>query len=290
MYSKFEVSVGNFFYGQEINEYLSTGRDFFNECSSNVKSVLEKYILSTDALDGDMMKEEWFKTQKYDVFLSHSHKDIDKVKAFSGWLHDKFGLKCFIDSCVWRYCDDLLREIDDKYCRNKPGRTYNYKRRNYSTAHVHMMLSIALTEVMNLSECVMFFNTPNSVSLVDDLNCIKNGNNKHGKIKVSISPWIYHELAMSSYLKRTTPDRFEKNYRTFAEGSEIRAKKELKIQYKISKYLEGMNKLSDEGLKMWAEQYEKVKPVQSIDVLNEQYEKEKLVHPLDVLYEQYKKV
>lgn len=85
-----------------------------------------------------MMKEEWLKTQKYDVFLSHSHKDIDKVKAFSGWLYDMFGLKCFIDSCAWGYCDDLLRKIDDKYCWNKTGETYNYERRNYSTAHVHM--------------------------------------------------------------------------------------------------------------------------------------------------------
>lgn len=272
MYSKFEVSVGNFCYGQEMNSHLSSGQSIFAECRSDVKSVLEKYILPGGALDGDMMKEEWFKSQKYDVFLSHSHKDIDKVKAFSGWLYDKFGLKCFIDSCAWGYCDDLLRKIDDKYCWNKSGETYNYERRNYSTAHVHMMLSTALTEVMDLSECVMFFNTPNSVSLVDDLNCIKNGNNKHGKVKVSISPWIYHELAMSSYLKQTIPDRLRKKYATFAEHSEIRAQKELEIQYKISKYLEGMNKLSDEDLLMW----------------NNQYKKNKLVHPLDVLYEQYK--
>lgn len=58
--------------------------------------------------------------------------------------------------------------------------------------------------------------------------------------------------------------------------SEIRAQKELEkeleIQHKISKYLEGMNKLSDEGLKMWTNQYKK----------------RKHAHPLDVLYEQYK--
>lgn len=139
-----------------------------------------------------------------------------------------------------------------------------------------MMLSTALTEVMNLSECVMFFNTPNSVSLVDDLNCIKNGNNKHGKRKVSISPWIYHELAMSLYLKQTMPDRFEKNYRTFAEGSETRVQgnqNSFVIQHDISEYLGEMNELSDEGLRMWTTKYEK----------------RKLVHPLDVLYEQYRK-
>lgn len=273
MYSKFEVSVGNYCYGQMMNSHLSSGQSIFSECQSNVKSVLDKYILPTGALDGDMMKEEWFKSQKYDIFISHSHKDIDKVKAFSGWLYDNFGLKCFIDSCAWGYCDDLLRIIDNKYCWNKSMETYNYERRNYSTAHVHMMLSTALTEVMDFSECVMFFNTPNSVSIVDDLNCIKNGNNKHGKIKVSISPWIYHELAMSSYLKQTVPDRLREQYVIFAEHSENRDQKKFDIQYQISKYLEGMNKLSDEGLRMWCKQYEEKKPL----------------HPLDVLYEQYKK-
>lgn len=80
----------------------------------------------------------------------------------------------------------MLRQIDDKYCRNKTGDTYNYDRRNYSTSHVHMMLSTALTEMMNISECIMFFNTPNSVSVVDDLECIKNGKNKRGNAKVYV--------------------------------------------------------------------------------------------------------
>lgn len=111
MYSKYEISVGNYFFEKEINSHLTSGRKIYNERKQDIESVLEKYILPDGALNGDMMKEEWFKTKKYDVFLSHSHKDINKVKAFSGWLYDTFGLTCFIDSCAWRYCDDLFKKV-----------------------------------------------------------------------------------------------------------------------------------------------------------------------------------
>lgn len=269
MYSKYEISVGKYFFEKEINSHLTSGRKIYNERKQDIESVLEKYILPDGALNGDMMKEEWFKTKKYDVFLSHSHKDINKVKAFSGWLYDTFGLTCFIDSCAWRYCDDLLKKIDDKYCWNKTRDMYDYNRRNYSTSHVHMMLSTALTEVMNLSECVMFFNTPNAVSLVDDLDYIKNRKNTQGKERVVISPWIYHELAMSSFVKQTTPDRLRKKNAAFVEHSEIRAD-ELEIQHSVSDYLGEMKKLTDQELQRWSVQYGK----------------RKREHPLDVLYEQ----
>ena len=217
------------------------------------------------------MKEEWFKAKKFDVFLSHAHKDIDKVKAFAGWLYDTFGLNCFIDSCAWGYCYDLLKQIDDSYCKNKSGDTYNYDRRNYSTSHVYMMLSTALVEVMNLSECVMFFNTPNAVSLVDDLDYIRTGKNKRGKTRVSISPWIYHELSMTSYIKTTVPDRLRNRSIAFAEHSDICERKDLEIQYNISGYLDKMYKLSDDKLELWSKEYNN----------------KKSMHPLDVLYKQY---
>lgn len=274
MYSKFEVTVGNYFYGQKINNHLSIGQKMYSECEDNVKNTLSKYILPSGSIDGNMMKEEWFKTKKYDVFLSHSHKDIEKVKAFSGWLNDAFGLTCFIDSCAWGYCDDLLKQIDDMYCRNKYDDTYNYDRRNYSTSHVHMMLSTALTEMMNISECIMFFNTPNSVSMVEDLECIKKGKNKRGKVKISISPWIYHELSMSTFLKRTPPDRLREISTTIFEHSEIRSQEDLRIQYKVSEYLDDMLELNDERLDRWASQCK--------HGINK--------HPLDVLYGLYVKV
>ena len=81
------------------------------------------------------------------------------------------------------YCDDLLRQIDNEHCKKEDGKTYDYNLRNYTTSHVHMMLSTALTEMIDKTECIMFYNTPNSVSLADDLETQKNE-----KRKVTLSP------------------------------------------------------------------------------------------------------
>ena len=70
------------------------------------------------------------------------------------------------------------------------------------TSHVHMMLDTALTEMIDNTECIMFYNTPNSVLLADDLQKIKNE-----KKKVTLSPWIYHELAMTSLVRICKPSR-----------------------------------------------------------------------------------
>lgn len=73
MYSKYEISVGKYFFEKEINSHLTSGRKIYNERKQDIESVLEKYILPDGALNGDMMKEEWFKTKKYDVFWLFRH-------------------------------------------------------------------------------------------------------------------------------------------------------------------------------------------------------------------------
>lgn len=148
---------------------------------------LDSFFLSDQTIDGKSISEEWFPTEKYDVFLSHSHKDLEKVLAFAGWLVCTFDLKCFVDSCTWDYCDNLLKQIDDKYCKNEHSNTYSYTKRNYSTSHVHMMLSIALSKVMDLSECVMFINTPHSISVKKNFGDLQKGKNCK---QSTASPWI----------------------------------------------------------------------------------------------------
>ena len=39
------------------------------------------------------------------------------VKQLAGYLKHTYGIECFIDSCVWGYANDLLKEIDNRYCR-----------------------------------------------------------------------------------------------------------------------------------------------------------------------------
>jgi hypothetical protein len=131
---------------------------------------------------------------KSDIFISHAHSDERTVIVFSELLKECLGLTSFIDSCVWGYASDLLRIIDDEYCWNSRSETYNYTKRNFSTSHVHMMLSTALLMMIDNCECVFFIDTPNSVNTKD-------------VIKRTISPWIYSEINISRLIKRRSPKR-----------------------------------------------------------------------------------
>ena len=69
-------------------------------------------------LDGDLIQKKWFPPQDVDVFLSHSHKDLNKAVKIKKIL-EHFGLKVFVDSAVWGFAEDLLRDIDEIYTKEK---------------------------------------------------------------------------------------------------------------------------------------------------------------------------
>ena len=249
MYSKFKVKISEDFYDEDEIEYFKQkGGDLYKKAKEDIKRPLKEFLTSEKHLDGDLIIKTWFHPEKYDIFLSHSHKDLDKVKAFAGWLNDNFGLKCFIDSCVWGYCDDLLRDIDDNYCRNSLNKMYDYRKRNCSTSHVHMMLATALTSMMDSSECLMFFNTPNSVSKCSDIA---------EDTYVTYSPWIYYELYMSYHIRKTPPKR---------ACTEELQQDSLLVQYDTSEFLDEMKELTEKELKTWKKEMRR-KRAHSLDVL-----------------------
>lgn len=239
MYSKFNYSPSPEFYNSTLKDYLTIGNEIFNKHESEVQNCLSKYINEKGIINGTDLKEHWFSISDKNIFISHSHKDLDMVKAFAGWLYKNFGLKAFIDSCSWGYCDDLLRKIDNKYCYDEETKIYNYNLRNYTTSHVHMMLSTALSEMMDKTECVIFFNTPNSIILRDELDKVK-------KKEKTVSPWIYHELSMVTLLKETKPVR----NKLILEHSAQRAD-EFKVEYDVEKLLKKMTVLTDNHLLSW---------------------------------------
>jgi len=245
MFSKFKYTPSNYFYNKELNLHLEKGKEIYSHFEEQAKKSLKDFIYQNGQIDGSALKDHWFKVEKADIFLSHSHKDITKVSAFAGWLYDTFGLTSFIDSCSWGYCDDLLKEIDDEYCKNKSGDTYNYKLRNYTTSHVHMMLSSALTQMIDKTECIIFFDTPNSIVLKDELENVKSSDKK-----ATLSPWIYHELSMSTMIKPTLPSR--KNIiLEHAQKFSQETRNQLYIQYDVSEYLRNLTPLTNDILLEW---------------------------------------
>ena len=169
--------------------------DLYENFKKAIRPSLELYIIDNGILNAEKIQKDWFPEINAHIFISHSHKDEGLAIALAGWLWNKFGLKAFIDSCVWGYANDLLKILDNQYCQNNKPNSYNYNKRNYSTSHVHMLLMTALNKMIDKTECVFFLNTENSVSIESE---IKNH---------TLSPWIYGEIETTRIIEKHQPKR-----------------------------------------------------------------------------------
>jgi hypothetical protein len=189
MYRGFKLSLGS-----SIPWSKSVGESLYKANGEKVKSVLDSFLTGNGTIDGGKLQENWFPQIEADVFISHSHKDKDAAIAFAGWLSTTFGLKPFIDSCVWGYANELLTQIDKKYSGHSSGSGYDYEKIKYSASHVYMMLAMALGKMLDNTECLIFINTPNSISAND-------------VISKTLSPWLYMEMVLSGMLRENEPKR-----------------------------------------------------------------------------------
>lgn len=254
MFVTFDTKIEN---KEMFNDFFALGKEVFSKNKKHVQNTLDEYLLNDGIIDGDALSQEWFPNINSNIFISHSHLDEEYVLAFAGWLKKNFNLNVFIDSCVWGYSNELLKQIDERYCKNHNA-TYSYEKRNISTSHVHMMLNVALMKMMDKCECIFFINTPNSLPIVDNIK----------KTESTLSPWIYSEVEMTRYLREQMPIRI--NYGNLIKENYQLEHSELKIQYKINKM--HMIKIDDKCLKAWGDN------------------KTKYEHPLDTLYKQVNKI
>jgi hypothetical protein len=180
-------------------QWKQSGDALFDNQRTSVRDNIEAYV-EAGVIDGGALQSTWFGQQLVDVFISHSHKDRDLAISIAGWLHGTFGLHAFVDSCVWGYANDLQKEIDNKHCRNSPpATTYDYDKRNRSTSHVHMMLSTALSGMIDKAECFFFLHTDESI--------VKNDVKTNIGRSVTDSPWIYAELATTRIIRKRPTGR-----------------------------------------------------------------------------------
>lgn len=194
-----------------IEDYKNLGKIEFENAKSRINSNLEAFKDNNGAIDGSKLSNNWFPQMEADVFISHSHKDFDTALILAGIMVSK-NLTPFIDSCVWGYADNLLKAIDKKYCKNEGSVYYDYNKRNYSTSHVHMMLTIALTKMLYNTECLIFLNTPNSIYPKNDIPTDYSD--------ATLSPWIYAEMEMTNFLKPQTKEKHRIVQKAFSEGIE----------------------------------------------------------------------
>lgn len=160
---------------------------------SKVFASIDTFLQRDGSIDGCALIKEWFPvTEKYHIFISHSHDDIELAKALARWFEKKFSLKSFIDSTVWGDFRQLRSDIN-LYLKRKMGAKYNFNVYDRVYQHVNSMLHISLMEMMDRAQCMFLLNTPNSVTVNETLECSV------------YSPWIFSEIGMFNCIKKRKP-------------------------------------------------------------------------------------
>ncbi len=194
-----------------FDRHLRNGRLIKDQNNVAARSGLDAFFDGDGSLLATKIMDNWFPKVKADVFISHSHKDEDLAIGLAGWLKDNLEISSFIDSCVWGYSDELLKKIDKRFCLQDDG-YYSYSKRNRTTSHVNMMLATSLTKMIDQCECIIFLNTPNSISCK---GCVEKDGTE--------SPWIYSEIEATRLLRKNIPERKQAILKALREGVSIAA-------------------------------------------------------------------
>lgn len=248
----------------DFEKYKQEGELMYLYYQNRVQTAIAKYISPDGSLDGTKMSKDWFpEINDADIFISHSHLDESKAMGLAGWLYKNFGLNSFIDSCLWGDSNKLLREIDNRFCKRSEGdRTfYDYQMRNKSTAFVHMMLSAALSKMIDKTECLIFLNTPNSISISQAIT------------ETTQSPWLYAEIETARIIQRRYPrEKNESLARDLIEKAILMSES---LETRFNTDLSHFYKIDQSDLDAWEIGYS----------MDKHFGKERS-HALDILYKQ----
>lgn len=197
------------------------------ECKNFYQGILSK-VTKNGIVDGSDLSLLTFPFDKdhYDVFISYSHNDEPEALYLCAYLRSR-GLDCFLDSTIWNSADALLGEIDKQYCWAKDGVHYDYEKRNFSTSHVHAMLSMAMLEGIKRSESCIFLRSNNSLTLHEGIDA------------KTLSPWIYEEATFINNVQISIPDRYRNpKLKMFCEGGRVEMRDsqslDLKVTYNVN--------------------------------------------------------
>lgn len=170
--------------------------EIFRKKKSGFKKVIRPFVIPKNGIvKGDTLKEQYFpifqnQGKPYDIFISHSHNNEKEAVVLATWIEKKYpNQTCFIDSFAWGSADQLLKEIDNKYCWKKHSKTYDYQKRNFTTSHVHAILSMSLLDIIQSSKICIFIESNESISLTNGLR------------KKTFSPWLYEEIRFMKLLQ-----------------------------------------------------------------------------------------
>lgn len=120
------------------------------------------------------------------IFISHLHADVNKAQRIKYVLSQSLPqYKCFIDSEIWSDVYDVIKELKDKYAKTPEGNVYKSSICMNITKNLLLMVAMSLTEVISKSSAFIY---------------ISGGENRSGNSIATDSPWVCHELLVSSLI------------------------------------------------------------------------------------------
>ena len=198
-------------------------RDILDELNGKAGAITDTIAAilkgnSMGVIDSEALQKACLPTKNdhYDVFISHSHNNEAEAKNLAVYLYQRYDVKCFVDGFVWWSCDEkILKPIDEIWSWHKTKKgSFSYEKRNFSTSHVHAMLSMALLEMIDKCECCIFIK-PDKEYFISGIG------------DYTLSPWIYEEICMFNKVHK----ELNRNTRCTESFSAIDPK--LKISYKL---------------------------------------------------------
>ncbi|MFP6337699.1 TIR domain protein [Helicobacter pylori] len=159
-----------------------------NEAAKKIYELIKKAKHSNDdiILNHHEIKEAFFSPFKpqlknAQVFLSHSHADINKALEVKNYLENQIKRKVFIDSLFWDYKDDVLNKLAkyDDISRIEDAFT--------------LILRESLEDMIKKCPYFVFLQSKNSVSL------------NQGLSQITYSAWIYEELKIVHSISESRP-------------------------------------------------------------------------------------
>ncbi|MGL2467952.1 TIR domain protein [Helicobacter pylori] len=164
-----------------------------NEAVKKIDKLIKNAPYSNDdiILNHNKIKEAFFSPFKpqlknAQVFLSHSHADINKALEVKNYLENQIKRKVFIDSLFWDYKDDVLNKLAkyDDISRIEDAFT--------------LILRESLQDMIKKCPYFVFLQSKNSVS---NQGLSRN----QDLLKITYSAWIYEELKIAHSISESRP-------------------------------------------------------------------------------------
>lgn len=196
--------------------YKRKYNQFRSATNESIKGQIDTNRIVSSMANGSRLQELSFPSDSisdsFDVFISHSHQDEEKKKLVSNlalYLYGRYGIRCFIDSEYWSYCNNIIKDVNRKIGKHNEhvlanGRTLMTSDAEdllYVSSNVYAMLSMAIMRMIDNIPCVIFIDSEESMSYEKNID---------GKIsEVTKSPWIYEEINYINSLKENCPSYYK---------------------------------------------------------------------------------